>query len=511
MRKAVEILRASVCAPLRAADLARLCGVPERTLNAQFQRFVGQSPMQYLRCLRLEATRAALVDARSTESVTVIAARHHFNHPGRFAKAYAEAYGELPSQALQRARATERAQPFEVGPCIVRIEQYRLATLTIVPPAAPRHDPGLRWIADGVAEAVAADLSRIRTLSVRLASAGTGSPQPRGDVCSHRLSGFLTLGGDRVRLILRLTDIGSGRSLWGANLECEADVFALQARAVEAARRHVVAAIRREDIDRASMVALCDQTTRDRALRALDLLLGSSADGARQAVDMLGTAMARDPDSGLVAALAAWAHGQLVMYNGAPVTEDDRLETAALLRRAAILDDGDPLALTARSAAHMALGELDASEGLVVRALRTEPTLGWAWSRAGWLCCYRGRYDRAIRNFRRALALEDRRARANVYVGMGTAAFGLGRYDHAARSLRQAMRLNPDLGWPNRSLSVSYLRMGERRLAVESVDSLRRFRPDLTVDEVLAAVPFQPDFLGRLGDGLDRLGLPDRR
>jgi hypothetical protein len=70
------------------------------------------------------------------------------------------------------------------------------------------------------------------------------------------------------------------------------------------------------------------------------------------------------------------------------------------------------------------------------------------------------------------------------------------------------MREQPGASWANRSLSVSYARLGERLKALDSLDALRRFCPDLTVGQVVAAVPFKPDFLERLGDGLSGLGLP---
>jgi hypothetical protein len=66
----------------------------------------------------------------------------------------------------------------------------------------------------------------------------------------------------------------------------------------------------------------------------------------------------------------------------------------------------------------------------------------------------------------------------------------------------------PGTSWPNRSLSVSYARLGDRLKALDSLDALRRSCPDLTVSQVVAAVPFRPDFLDRLGDGLSGLGLP---
>jgi tetratricopeptide (TPR) repeat protein len=223
---------------------------------------------------------------------------------------------------------------------------------------------------------------------------------------------------------------------------------------------------------------------------------------------LLHRAIEIDPDYGLATALAAWGHGQLVMYNGTPMPAEERGRSQQLVQRAALLDDEDPLTLTARSAVHTMAREFDVAESLVTRALAIDPQLGWAWGRSAWLHSYRGNSDRAIEHFGRALSLDASVAsRGNSFAGIGSAHFQAGRYEAAASWLRSAL-LEPGNAWANRSLSVSYARLGERQRALDSLDALRRFSPDLTVGQVVAAVPFQPEFLDRLGDGLSSLGLP---
>lgn len=202
------------------------------------------------------------------------------------------------------------------------------------------------------------------------------------------------------------------------------------------------------------------------------------------------------------------------MYNASSVPAEERDRSSRLVRRAAVLDDDNPLALTARCAVHMMLGELDVARTLVSRALARDPTCTWAWGRSGWLHAYQGEADTAIAHFRRALRLGPASSRANIFVGIGSAHFNAARYAAAASWIGHAMRAQPALTWANRSLAVSYARLGEQhrlgeqQKARESLGALRRFNPDLTVSQVVAAVPFRPAFLDRLGDGLSALGLP---
>jgi adenylate cyclase len=152
--------------------------------------------------------------------------------------------------------------------------------------------------------------------------------------------------------------------------------------------------------------------------------------------------------------------------------------------------------------------EFDTAEALAARAIARDPSCGWAWGRSGWLHSYRGNSDTAISHFDRALRLEPGSSKASNFVGIGTAHFNAGRYAAAAAWVRRALCERPDMAWANRSLSVSYARLGDRPNALRSLDALQRFCPDLTVEQVVAAVPFKPDFLDRLGDGLSALGLP---
>lgn len=267
--------------------------------------------------------------------------------------------------------------------------------------------------------------------------------------------------------------------------------------------------IRGAEIERARRAPPQNLDAYGLAMRALPFVFASRPDAARRALELLHRAIEIDPDYGLAAALAAWSHGQLIMYNGTAAPDDERSQALDLVRRAAILDDDDPLVLTARCAVHTMAGEFDIADSLVARSLAIDPSSGWAWGRSAWLHAYRGDSDTAIEHFRRALALDpDKASKVNSFTGMGAAHFNAGRYEKAVSCLQSALLAEPTVGWPNRSLSVSYARLGERLKAKQSLEALRRFCPDLTVSRVVAAVPFRPQFLDRLGDGLTDLGLP---
>ena len=86
-----------------AAAMARELGVSSRTLHDGFRKHRGESPMRYLRNLRLAKVREDLLNPGRTETVTEIALRHGFNHLGRFSAYYFERFGERPSDTARRS------------------------------------------------------------------------------------------------------------------------------------------------------------------------------------------------------------------------------------------------------------------------------------------------------------------------------------------------------------------------------------------------------------------------
>jgi len=99
----VEHVEAHADADLTPEVLARVGCVSVRTLHAAFQEQLGESPMSYVRRIRLGRVRADLLaaDPRSTR-VTDVAMRWGFFHQSRFAQQYRRQFDELPSATLHR-------------------------------------------------------------------------------------------------------------------------------------------------------------------------------------------------------------------------------------------------------------------------------------------------------------------------------------------------------------------------------------------------------------------------
>jgi AraC-like DNA-binding protein len=102
VRRAADAMRADAAQSFAVADLAQIAGVSPRSLQDSFQRYLGTSPMAYLREVRLSRVHQELREAGPGQStVTEIAYRCGFVHLGRFAASYRRRYGVSPSQTLR--------------------------------------------------------------------------------------------------------------------------------------------------------------------------------------------------------------------------------------------------------------------------------------------------------------------------------------------------------------------------------------------------------------------------
>ncbi|WP_433299228.1 helix-turn-helix transcriptional regulator [Actinoplanes sp. CA-030573] len=103
LRRAVAYIDANADRPVTLSQIAAAAGTGARALQYAFRSHYGTTPMGYLRRVRLEHAHRELQAADPTQGATVhaIAARWGFAKPDRFAAAYREAFGVLPSHTLR--------------------------------------------------------------------------------------------------------------------------------------------------------------------------------------------------------------------------------------------------------------------------------------------------------------------------------------------------------------------------------------------------------------------------
>lgn len=102
VKLAADYMQANPETEITVESLVAISGVSGRTLFAGFAKFMGMSPMRYLRDVRLERVRQDLLDPYQPRSVTLIATRWGFYQLGRMASDYRKRYAEGPRETLAR-------------------------------------------------------------------------------------------------------------------------------------------------------------------------------------------------------------------------------------------------------------------------------------------------------------------------------------------------------------------------------------------------------------------------
>src|SRR5271157_4583630 len=90
--------------PVSIEGLAVAANASARSVFHAFKEFRGYSPMNFLKRVRLRHAREILAKPSSNESVTNVTFACGFGNMGRFAGDYQEAFGEVPSETLNRTK-----------------------------------------------------------------------------------------------------------------------------------------------------------------------------------------------------------------------------------------------------------------------------------------------------------------------------------------------------------------------------------------------------------------------
>jgi AraC family ethanolamine operon transcriptional activator len=108
VRLAREYIHARLSEPLPLSELCRHSGLKARTLENGFREVTGLTPIAYIRSLRLNVARRAILDDSTRQrSISDIAMDNGFWHLSQFATDYRKLFGETPTNTRRRSRSVE--------------------------------------------------------------------------------------------------------------------------------------------------------------------------------------------------------------------------------------------------------------------------------------------------------------------------------------------------------------------------------------------------------------------
>jgi TolB-like protein len=356
-------------------------------------------------------------------------------------------------------------------------------SIAVLPFSNMSGDPDQEYFVDGMVEEITTALSRIRWLFVIARNSSFTYKGKYLDVrrvgrelgVHYVLEGSVRKAGQRVRITGQLIDAQTGMHLWADHFDGSLeDMFELQDSIAIAVAGVIEPTLQVAEIHRTAARPTNDLTAYDLYLRALPLWGSYERDPLMQACDLLGRAVARDPQYGPALALAAQCHFQLDMHGWTDDRETNR-QTGIGLAQRALRGSPDDSEVLARAA--FALGyfgeDVDAAIALVDYALTLTPSCAMAWYWSGVLRNFVGRPEVALEHFATFLRLNPRDRFPGYLIGIGIALFFTHQYEKSAATLRESLQKLPHFAMNYRFLAACYAHMGRLDEAREIVEQLR--------------------------------------
>lgn len=411
---------------------------------------------------------------------------------------------------------------------------YTTTEALTAPPAPPSNRPSIAvlpfdnlsgeadqsYFADAVVEEITATLSRVKDFFV-IARNSAFSFKARGNTdvrqvgrelgVRYVVEGSVRRVAERVRITAQLVEAETGNHIWSTRVDgAVTELFDLQDRVAVEVASAIQPSIRRAEIDRARSKRSETLAAYDLVMRAFPHLWAHRPHENAEAIALLNRALTLEPNYGLAAALAAWAHGQQVAYNWSPDFAAERKRAEAYIEQAIMWVHDDPTALTAIASAMMQVGgDVAQAAAFADQALALDPNHAWAWMRRGFGQVYLGNPEEGLLAFERSARLSPLDPFAfNVHLGMGLAHFSAGRPQISVRLARQALSERPGLVWPYRDLASYYGTMDELPAARDALIRFTSEHAGVTLKSVKDGLRFmEAGLLGRYLEGLARAGL----
>jgi tetratricopeptide (TPR) repeat protein len=360
-------------------------------------------------------------------------------------------------------------------------------------------------LAAGLAEELVIALSRFRGLACVPCTCGQLEP----DV-DFLLDGSVQRSGDRLRVLLRLTDWRAGGDVvWAERFDHDVtEIFTLPDLLASTAAARLEPRLWLWEGERSGTDGPEPRTAQDLLRLAVPAVYRLDRRRFMAAGELLDQSIALDPDNASAHAWAAQWHIFAVGQGWASTPATHMQRARGLAERAILLDpeDGRGLSLAGHVRVFM---DRRPEEALLLheRALETNPSLPLSWCLSGLAHAYAGDCDAAIERIRHARKLSPFDP-LYYFFEMALAVAYMLRGDHvsAAEASKRAVTLNSDFSSSFKALVASLGHLGHREAAADARARLLTLEPGFTLEQAMHRVPIAaPRGRALYADGL-RLG-----
>lgn len=391
-------------------------------------------------------------------------------------------------------------------------------SIAVLPFSNMSDDKEQEYFADGIAEDIITDLSKVSGLLVIARNSSFAykgqSPDVR-HVCRdlgvrHVLEGSVRKAGGRVRINAQLIDGTSGGHLWAERYDRKLeDIFAVQ----DEVTREIVAALKvaltPSERMRREGRAKVDPDAYECLVRGRTSLYRFTPEATKESQRLLNRAV--DLDAGLSGRAYAWLSisyttEYLNRWNGAgPERLNDAREMA---QQALAANENEPQAHRAMALVQMWLRNYEEAEREVEKAIDLDPNFAGGFTTLGQVRDLAGQHEQAIKPLEQALRLDPRYGIALQF--LGRAQFALGRYAEAEAYFKKRLVEIPQSDMTRAFLASLYGLTDRLDMAREMWRQILDVNPNFSIEQFRSVIQYKDvATTERFTEGLRRAGLAE--
>ena len=377
--------------------------------------------------------------------------------------------------------------------------------------------PDQEYFADGMAEDLITDLSKISVLSVAARNSSFSFKGQQLDIkdvakklgVTFILEGSVRKMGDRLRINAQLIDSVDGRHIWAERYDGNmAEIFDFQ----DAIREQIVAALQVSLTPTDEVLAERKPTN---SVEAYDLFLKGRANYYRLAPEDISAAIQDFEGAIEIDPLFADAYGYLSYshFQGwvrlIPGFENNLQRAQELAERGVELNGASAIALTRLAWNQLFFHRYDQAVANLEKAMALAPNSAEVYSTFGQALNFLGNPERGLKMIEKAFRI-DMIVPPNFEFQLGHSQLLLGRYGEAVSRFVKTIEQAPKFTQAYLHLACAYVEMSRLDEAINAIKTVLEITPQYTLKNIAPRVPYQSDeVLKCFVDNLRKAGIPE--
>jgi serine/threonine protein kinase/tetratricopeptide (TPR) repeat protein len=343
-----------------------------------------------------------------------------------------------------------------------------IRSLVVLPFENRSGDPTQEFFADGMTDALIADLAQIealRVISRTSAMRFKGTRSSLAEIARElrvdgAVEGSALQVGDRVRITVQLIDVGNDQSLWAKKYERDlTDILALQSEVAHAIADEIRIQVTADERARLGTKKTVNPAAHVAYLQGSFLWNRFTGQSVKEAIQRYEEALAIDPNYAAAYAGLADSYIMLANHHILPPREGYSLARKAAERGLA-LDESLAELHTSLGLIHRLFDwDWPAAERECLRTIQLNPGYAFGRSRYALLLSGMGRHEEAIAEAERAHELDP--LNLLTYTVVGDTLFFARRFDRSVAAYRKCLQVDPTFGAAHTDLARSLEHVGE--------------------------------------------------